>query len=267
MRALQRFADPALTDCGHQSPRGRHGSGLSGQIIGCLFGLYRQDHVDIRKQSAGTDAEGEAAVQQMIQHGNLADHMGGVGVGQVYRARAKMHLRSPPGHGRDEQRRRCDVLGQIAHMFADITFGKAQSVGQQERLLILAQALLPILAQGLDRHGEEAKLPWPWPGTRPAWRALHVGMGVTKAATDAEALARYLAADDVGGTLAAYQTERHAAARLARGGPRLASYISVAHAADHNRDGRTNPNLARIMAKPTVVPAAPAVAVTRWPWD
>lgn len=81
----------------------------------------------------------------------------------------------------------------------------------------------------------------------------HVGMGVTKAAADAEALARHLSGPTVLKALPAYSDERTAAARLAvETGRRLGSYIFGDR--DGNRDGRSNPNLARIMAETAVVP-------------
>jgi 2-polyprenyl-6-methoxyphenol hydroxylase-like FAD-dependent oxidoreductase len=91
----------------------------------------------------------------------------------------------------------------------------------------------------------------------------HVGMGVTKAAADAEALARHLSAAPVIVALAAYGTERHAAATLAHAtAQRLGRYIFAAPDQGHNHDGRNNPNLARIMAETAVVPAAPDHPVT-----
>jgi 2-polyprenyl-6-methoxyphenol hydroxylase-like FAD-dependent oxidoreductase len=91
----------------------------------------------------------------------------------------------------------------------------------------------------------------------------HVGMGVTKAAADAEALARHLSAAPVMDALAAYGTERHSAAALAHAtAQRLGRYIFAAPDQGHNQDGRNNPNLARIMAETAVVPAAPDHPVT-----
>jgi 2-polyprenyl-6-methoxyphenol hydroxylase-like FAD-dependent oxidoreductase len=85
----------------------------------------------------------------------------------------------------------------------------------------------------------------------------HVGMGVTKAAADAEALARHLSDVPVTCGLRAYSLERTAAARLARDtGQRLGGYI-FAGDPGRNRDGRANPNLATIMAETAVVPAGP----------
>ncbi len=91
----------------------------------------------------------------------------------------------------------------------------------------------------------------------------HVGMGVTKAAADAEALARHLTTGTVTQALAAYGTERHAAAALAHAtAQRLGRYIFAGPDQSSNQDGRNNPNLARIMAETAVVPAAPDYPVT-----
>lgn len=91
----------------------------------------------------------------------------------------------------------------------------------------------------------------------------HVGMGVTKAAADADALARHLSQPDVAGGLVAYGRERHAAAELAlMTARRLGSYIFAAPETGTNTDGRSNANLARIMAETAVVPAAPAAPAT-----
>jgi 2-polyprenyl-6-methoxyphenol hydroxylase-like FAD-dependent oxidoreductase len=85
----------------------------------------------------------------------------------------------------------------------------------------------------------------------------HVGMGVTKAAADAEALARHLMQPDVATGLATYALERRAAAELALlTARRLGGYIFAAPESGPNSDGRSNPNLARIMAETAVVPAA-----------
>ncbi|MEY4872700.1 MAG: hypothetical protein RLZZ563_2030 [Pseudomonadota bacterium] len=86
----------------------------------------------------------------------------------------------------------------------------------------------------------------------------HVGMGVTKAAADAEALARHLSAAPTLPALQSYGTERQAAAALAHTtAQRLGRYIFAAPDQGSNHDGRNNPNLARIMAETAVVPAAP----------
>lgn len=84
----------------------------------------------------------------------------------------------------------------------------------------------------------------------------HVGMGVTKAAGDAEALARALAVGTVPDALRRYSDERVAASRIAHEtAQRLGSFI-FGTGSYGNRDGRSNPNLAVIMAETAVVPAA-----------
>ena len=91
----------------------------------------------------------------------------------------------------------------------------------------------------------------------------HVGMGVTKAAADAEALARHLSTAPVLPALQAYGSERHAAAALAHAtAQRLGRYIFAAPDQGSNHDGRNNPNLARIMAETAVVPAASEDQIT-----
>lgn len=83
----------------------------------------------------------------------------------------------------------------------------------------------------------------------------HVGMGVTKAAGDAEALARALTVGTVPDALQRYSNERQAASRIAHEtAQRLGGFI-FGGGAGTNRDGRSNPNLAAIMAETAVVPA------------
>ena len=43
-------------------------------------------------------------------------------------------------------------------VLADIAFGVAELVGQDERLAVLAQRLPPVLVERMDRHGEEAEV-------------------------------------------------------------------------------------------------------------
>lgn len=76
----------------------------------------------------------------------------------------------------------------------------------------------------------------------------HVGMGVTKAAQDALALARHLdGARDVEGALAAYSAERVPAAHLAMTrSRRLGSYM-LDGGEGTNPDGRENPHIDEIM--------------------
>lgn len=81
----------------------------------------------------------------------------------------------------------------------------------------------------------------------------HVGMGVTKAAEDALALARHLDADDVPGSLAAYTRERVPASLEARDlGRRLGSYIFERSDPD-NGDGRAHPDMDAIVRETAAI--------------
>ncbi len=81
----------------------------------------------------------------------------------------------------------------------------------------------------------------------------HVGMGVTKAAEDALALARHLDASDVTGALRAYSDERAPLSRDARDlGQRLGSYIfDVRDPA--NEDGRAHPQMDAIVRETAAI--------------
>jgi len=85
----------------------------------------------------------------------------------------------------------------------------------------------------------------------------HVGMGVTKAACDAEALARHLSADvPVDRALAAYSAERQPAGELAvLRARRLGRLIFDAADGGANPDGRSHPDLSTVVHQTAVVPA------------
>lgn len=83
----------------------------------------------------------------------------------------------------------------------------------------------------------------------------HVGMGVTKAASDAEALARALDAASVTPALAAYSAERQpGVARVMQLSRTLGSMILTPGPQGPSMDGRGNPNLAFIVQNTAVVP-------------
>lgn len=86
----------------------------------------------------------------------------------------------------------------------------------------------------------------------------HVGMGVTKAACDASALAQHLAASaSIPEALATYSAERQPVGCLAvETSRRLGSLIFAAPPTNDNQDGRANPNLQAIIHETAVVPAA-----------
>lgn len=83
----------------------------------------------------------------------------------------------------------------------------------------------------------------------------HLGMGVTKAAADAEALARHLAASDFMTALTAYSDERTPASKSARDiAQRLGRYIFEGFAPGENKDGRSNPRMDEVMRTTAVIP-------------
>lgn len=84
----------------------------------------------------------------------------------------------------------------------------------------------------------------------------HVGMGVTKAASDAEALARALDGAPVAQALAAYSAERQPeAARVMQLSRDLGTLMLTAGAGGPSHDGRGNPKLDFIVDNTAVVPA------------
>ncbi len=84
----------------------------------------------------------------------------------------------------------------------------------------------------------------------------HVGMGVTKAACDAAALARHLDAATVPEALAAYSAERWPEAERAHlTARRLGEMIFEAPPGGPDPDGRDNPNMDVILRSTAVVPA------------
>lgn len=94
----------------------------------------------------------------------------------------------------------------------------------------------PVMAQGrVALSGDAACVARP-----------HVGMGVTKAACDALALARHLSGGSVEDGLQAYSAERVPASKLAHDRARLLGYFIFDDTVP-NPDGRTNPRLDEIM--------------------
>ena len=80
----------------------------------------------------------------------------------------------------------------------------------------------------------------------------HVGMGVTKAAEDALALARHLDVSNVEGSLAAYSAERAPLSRDARDlGRRLGAFIFGNH--EGNSDGRAHPDMDTIVRETAAI--------------
>ena len=103
------------------------------------IGIEIAEQLGIRQQSAGADSENQAAVEHVIEHRHGGRDSGRMGVRHVDRAGAEPDL---PGGGGDPGQE-CDaggdVFGLVGDVFADIGFGKAELVGQQERFAVLPQ--------------------------------------------------------------------------------------------------------------------------------
>ena len=113
------------------------------------------------------DSQIEAAVEHMIEHRDLGCDRRRVRVRHIDRAGAEPHpldVVCDPGEEADPGR---DVFREVGGVLADIAFGEAKLIGQHERFAILAQRLPPILLQGMDWHGEEAKLHFGAPSPGP----------------------------------------------------------------------------------------------------
>ena len=172
VRGLQGLRQDALADVLDQGAPRAHFPVLALEVVRRRTGPDRQHHVDrldehrgavlvevaeglgVGQEPAGTDAEVEPPVEQVIEHRNLGGHRGGVGVRHVHRAGAEADRPGRVREGRDEQRAGGDVLGGIRRVFAAIPFGETELVGEQEGFPVFAQALAPVLSQGVDRHGE-----------------------------------------------------------------------------------------------------------------
>lgn len=83
----------------------------------------------------------------------------------------------------------------------------------------------------------------------------HLGMGVTKAAQDAEALARHLQGAEFAAGMAGYSAERVPASKAARDkAQQLGRYIFEGFAPGENVDGRHNPRLDEVMRTTAAIP-------------
>jgi hypothetical protein len=79
-------------------------------------------------------------------------------VRHVDRAGAELDAPGRLDQRADEHHAGGDVLGAVGVVLADIAFGVAELVGENESLAILAQRLPPVLVERMDRHGEEAEV-------------------------------------------------------------------------------------------------------------
>ncbi len=126
---------------------------------------------------------------------------------------------------------------------------EARDILPQAFVEMLAQSERPFFTPIYDHHSPRmAEGRVALAGDAACVARPHVGMGVTKAASDALSLARQLEQGSVEDALAAYSAERVPAAKAAfNRSRRLGGFIFEDPAIGTNHDGRSNPNLEEIM--------------------
>jgi hypothetical protein len=100
----------------------------------------------LRSASRLPNAEDEAPVEHVIQHGDVRCSGRRMIVRHVDRAGAEFDLLGRVNKARDEHRARGDVLGLVGGVLTDISLHEAELVGEDEGFAILAQGFSPILA-------------------------------------------------------------------------------------------------------------------------
>ena len=73
-------------------------------------------------------------------------------------AGAKLYLPGRRREPRDEGYAGSDILCLVGDVLADIGFGEAEFIGQQESLAVLLEGKPPILLDRMNRHRKEPKL-------------------------------------------------------------------------------------------------------------
>jgi hypothetical protein len=94
----------------------------------------------------------------MIEHRQLGRDRDRMRVRHVHRAGAELDVLGVVGQRRQKDRAGGDVLRLVGGVLAAQSDREAELVGQDESFAILAQRRPPILVQGMDRHGEKAKI-------------------------------------------------------------------------------------------------------------
>src|SRR5260370_19435945 len=125
---------------------------------GVSVGVELTEKFAIRQASAGADYENQASIEYVIEHRYAGRNGGRMGIGHIDRAGAKPDLLGGSGDPRQERDAGGDVLGLVGDVFADVSLGKPQFVGQQESLAVFLQGQLPILFDRMDRHRKETQI-------------------------------------------------------------------------------------------------------------
>ena len=97
------------------------------------------EHFGVGTQSPGTDAEHEAAIEQVIEHRHIGRDLRRMPVGQVHGAAAAHDARGVLCEAREEDQAIGDGLGAIGDVLTDEGLGIAQRFGEQDRGAILGQ--------------------------------------------------------------------------------------------------------------------------------
>jgi hypothetical protein len=113
------------------------------------------EHLGVRLEAAGADAEHQSALQEIVEHGDLACHLGGVVVGQVDRASAEDDALRAIDEACQKDRGGRDVLRQVRRVLADEGLLEAQLIGSRDDLPVFLQGFRVIPRRRMDRHGEE----------------------------------------------------------------------------------------------------------------
>ncbi len=116
--------------------------------------VERAEHFGVGRQVAGADAEQKPAFQHMVEHRRFGRRRSRMVMAQIDRAGAQLDvLGLIRDRGQEHHRVRHRLEG-VGDVLAHIGFGKAQLVGEQERLAVLAQGLGKGSGFGMQRHGE-----------------------------------------------------------------------------------------------------------------
>ena len=121
-------------------------------------GVEVAECLGVRQQATRADAEQEAAVEHMVEHGDLRGDRCRMRVRHVDGAGAELHGLGLVHQAGEEDRAGGDVLGAVGDVFAAQSLDETQFVGEHEGFAVLAQRLPPILGEWVDWHGEEAEL-------------------------------------------------------------------------------------------------------------
>ena len=107
--------------------------------LGPQLGLAHLEQLEVAREPARPDAHDEAPAAELIEHGGVRGHRGGMDLGQVDHAGPEPDLPGPAHQGGEEDQRRGDALAPRAEVLAHVGLGEPELVGEDDRLLVLAR--------------------------------------------------------------------------------------------------------------------------------